>query len=476
MNAPIDLQRFTATKALERSIEDASVPAGEIYQPEVESAVAGGVDGQNWPTLDPAARYGLAGEIVRVVEPNTESDPAAILIQTLLAFGVQVGRGPHYAVEGDQHHGNLFALLVGNTSKGRKGTSWGRVRQLFSLLPGWVTCVSGLSSGEGLKWNVRDADESKKDGDAGVADKRLLVVESEFAQALRATARNGNTLSATIREAWDTGNLRTLTKSDPIVASGACVAIIGHITATELRSELTETDRGNGFANRFLFVCVKRSNVLPHGGDPIAQPVLDDLVRRLGSAVNKARTPGGAVRMTAAAKLIWERVYPTLSEGQDGMLGAVTGRAEAQCVRLALLYALLDEKSEIDSPHILAAIALWEYCEQSACFIFGGALGEPIADKILSALQEAGLKGLTRTEIRDLFKRHQPAEKIGVALDRLKLRNFIAVEIHSTNGRPIELWRAVVATQATKATKAPIGGKETTLRSHMSHMSQAGER
>jgi len=429
------------------------------------------VDGQKWPTLDPRARYGLAGDIVRVIEPNTESDPAAILIQTLLAFGVQVGRGPHVAVEGDQHHGNLFALLVGNTSKGRKGTSWGRVRQLFSLLPGWVTCVSGLSSGEGLKWHVRDADESKKEGDAGVADKRLLVVESEFAQALRATARNGNTLSSTIREAWDTGNLRTLTKSDPIIASGACVAIIGHITATELRSELTETDRGNGFANRFLFVCVKRSNVLPFGGDAIEQSVLDDLVKRLGTAVSKARTLGVAVGMTAAAKLIWERVYLTLSEGQDGMLGAVTGRAEAQCVRLALLYALLDERKEIDSPHLLAAIALWEYCQQSARFIFGGALGEPIADKILSALQEAGLKGLTRTEIRDLFKRHQPADKIGAALDLLKQRHLICVELKSTEGRSIELWRAVVATQATKATQESIGGKVPALSSHTSHMS-----
>jgi hypothetical protein len=88
----------------------------------------------DWPTLDPSALHGLAGDIVRAIEPHSESDPAAILVQVLLAFGAHVGRGPHVAVEGDQHHGNLFALLVGNTSKGRKGTSWGRVRELFERM------------------------------------------------------------------------------------------------------------------------------------------------------------------------------------------------------------------------------------------------------------------------------------------------------------------------------------------------------
>ena len=103
--------------------------------------------------------------------------------------------------------------------------------------------------------------------DQGVTDKRLFVVESEFASALRAAQRQGSTLSATIREAWDSGNLRTLTKNDPITATGAHICIVGHITADELRAELTATDSANGFANRFLFVAVKRSKLLPFGGE-----------------------------------------------------------------------------------------------------------------------------------------------------------------------------------------------------------------
>jgi hypothetical protein len=115
------------------------------------------LDGQGWPEpLAPEAMHGLAGEIMQAIEPDTESDPAAMLLQILVAFGALVARGPHVRVEGDEHHTNLFALVVGDTSKGRKGTSWGRVRQVFGRIQSWKPTVSGLSSGEGLKFNVRD--------------------------------------------------------------------------------------------------------------------------------------------------------------------------------------------------------------------------------------------------------------------------------------------------------------------------------
>jgi hypothetical protein len=87
-----------------------------------------------WPSLDTkAAHIGLAWNIVQAIGPETEADPIAILLQFLAAFGNAVGRGPYYQVEGDQHYANLFQLLVGTSAKGRKGTSWGRVRQIMSI-------------------------------------------------------------------------------------------------------------------------------------------------------------------------------------------------------------------------------------------------------------------------------------------------------------------------------------------------------
>lgn len=405
-----------------------------------------------WPaSLPDEALHGLPGEIVREIEPQTESDPAAVLLQVLVAFGALVGRGPHVPIEGDEHHGNLFALIVGETSKARKGTSWGRVREIFSRIPGWPHVVDGLSSGEGLKWAVRDRvtktekDDkglaSEKEIDPGVFDKRILVMESEFAQVLRQAARAGNTLSATIRAAWDSGNLRTLTKHDPVTATGAHIAIVGHITADELRTELTATDSANGFANRFIFMCAKRSKALPFGGKPLPAAKVEDFWRRIEAAVAKAKN-AGPVGMTPAAKEKWQSVYAQLSEGFPGLLGAVTGRAEAQCLRIALLYALMEGANEIDAPHLLAALAVWERSSESARFIFGDSLGDPVADDILRGLREEGPLGLTRTAISKLCGRHQSSERITQSLALIERRGLARFEKRPTQGAPVEVWVA----------------------------------
>src|SRR5262249_25086639 len=85
-----------------------------------------------WPEPPaPAAYHGLAGDIVRAIQPHSEADPVALLIQTLIAFGNLIARTAYFTAEEDRHYLNEFVVLVGKTSKGRKGSSWGRVRRLF---------------------------------------------------------------------------------------------------------------------------------------------------------------------------------------------------------------------------------------------------------------------------------------------------------------------------------------------------------
>ena len=105
-----------------------------------------------WPTAPEAAAYdGLAGEITDRIAPETEADPVAILAQLLVGFGAAVGRGAWFEVEATRHHPNQFAILVGDSSKARKGSSWDRVWRLLAhadpSLPARLT--TGLSSGEG---------------------------------------------------------------------------------------------------------------------------------------------------------------------------------------------------------------------------------------------------------------------------------------------------------------------------------------
>jgi hypothetical protein len=277
------------------STSGAKAPAGDEPRSDTGAAPAGDSAGPEWPNaMDPSAYYGIAGEIVKAVEPHTESDPVGLLVQILTSFGLLIGRTAYYQVEGDRHYPNLFVLLNGGTSKGRKGTSWGRVRSIFERVPGWPRVVSGLSSGEGLKWQVRDPVYKLEKGvevlvDKGMLDKRLLVIEPEFGSVTRVVARQGNTLSATVRSAWDNGTLATLTKHDPITATDAHIAIIGHVTVDELRAELTQLDTANGFANRFLFLCVRRSKCLSRGGMALSESVVQEFVSRLDRALRRTR-------------------------------------------------------------------------------------------------------------------------------------------------------------------------------------------
>src|SRR5262249_502094 len=181
--------------------------------------------------------------------------------------------------------------------------------------------------------------------DPGVADKRLLVTEAEFAGALSVMERHGNTLSTNIRNAWDGLVLQTMTKNSPLKATGAHVSIVGHITKDELRSRLTRTDIANGFANRFLFCLVKRSKLLPHGGD-VDKAAMAKLGDRFTTAA-KFATRVGRIKMTNEAASAWEKAYAELSAERVGLLGAVTARAEAQVIRLALIFALLDSNDAI---------------------------------------------------------------------------------------------------------------------------------
>ncbi len=258
--------------------------------------------------INRAAFYGLAGEIVKAIEPFSEADPVALLLNSLTAFGSIVGCSTHALVQNDEHPGRLFVAEVGQTSKGRKGSAWSPIKHLFGLVDSdWSKqrVKTGLSSGEGLIFNVRDPiykqEPVKEKGrvidyqqvmvDPGEDDKRLLIVEPEFASTLTMMNREGSILSAVIRQAWDDGQLSPLTRNNPIKSTGAHVSLFAHITQHELLSRLDETSKANGFANRFIWVFVRRSKELPEGAI-IPDEINDHLAGRLSTAVDFARRGG----------------------------------------------------------------------------------------------------------------------------------------------------------------------------------------
>jgi hypothetical protein len=402
-----------------------------------------------------AAFHGLAGEVVDALKAHSEADPVPLLMQYLTSFGNALGRGPHYPVGAGRHFGNLFVLLIGDTAKARKGTAAEYIHAIFEIADPIWSCErtpGGMSSGEGIIHAIRDPVWAMRKGvlemtDPGIDDKRLMLVEHEFFGVLTVLKREGNTLSRVVRDAWDCREkLMTLTKHSPSQATKACVSIIAHITIDELRQSLDHTSMANGFANRFLLACVRRGAVLPFTTTP-AGAAVQDLGERTGRALQTATAAtGAAVGMDAAARFLWTSVYPELSRGGTGLIDYVTARAEAQSVRLALLYALLDGETEIRLPHLEAGLAVWQYCAASARFIFGDLLGEPVADSILRALRQVAPAGLTRTDIYNLFSCNLKVAHIDRALATLLSVGKARRETQpsgSKGGRPREIWYAL---------------------------------
>jgi hypothetical protein len=424
----------------------ADLAGRQVAQVERIAAEVEGLDlpPSKWPTMAPAAFHGILGSIVNLIEPHSEADPAALLVQGLAFFGNAIGRRAHFMVEGTPHHCNLFAVVVGATAGGRKGTGGGRIREAFGLVDlGWVAerIQGGLVSGEGLIHAVRDPVLGlDKKGlpvvvDSGVDDKRLMIVEPEFGGVLRVLRREENTLSPVLRLAWDGGTLRTMAKNSKTISTSPHVSAIGHITAEELRRTLGDVEVYNGLGNRILWCLSRRSKLLPGGGGDL------DLSRhaaRLKEAFDKGAQVNRVVRSEPAEER-WREIYLDLSRRtSSGLLAAITSRAEAQVLRLSMIYALADGSPVIEPEHLEAALAVWKYCEASAAMIFGGSTGATLDDRILSAI--TGSPGISRRDLHRHLGNHTPGAELVAALARLRDTGLAHETRESTGGRPAECW------------------------------------
>lgn len=405
-----------------------------------------------WPILSDFALHGITRDVVTLACRNSEADPAAVLVTFLCRFGIECGSSPHLMIGDSRHYARLNAVIVGSTSKARKGTSAAPIACLFriirdnpsDLISGHMpaTCTPGpLSSGEGLIYAVRDpvkkwvVDKKTKAGewvteDPGVQDKRLFVLDEELAAALKATKRDGNTLSTIIRVAFDGGTLAPLTKNNRITATDAHVGIVTHTTIAELRKLLEDTEALNGFANRFLWVCSRRQKLVP-----LPEPMLfgklvslqDDLFDILKSA-----SQIGQMRLDDRARDRWVAVYPELSQEHPGLVGCVVNRGEALTMRLAMVYALMDASSSIQDDHLQAALALWDYCQKSAEYVFEGWEADGTCQRILDALAGGPVY---LADVYRLFSNHATKRHVRNALSELVASGKIAVEDEATAGR-----------------------------------------
>ncbi|MCK5738189.1 hypothetical protein KAH55_03365 [bacterium] len=419
-----------------------------------------------WPKLDPIVFRGIAERFVELACRKSEADPVAVLITFLVRIGVEIGRKPFVRIGDTPHYLNLMAVIVGQTSKARKGTSAAPIQRLISHLIRTFcntqdtenrlfshTSLSSysvakktpgpLSTGEGLIWAVRDPieqwtiDKKTKEGemqviDPGIEDKRLYVEDQEFASALKCTKREGNTLATGLRCLWDDGTAEPLTKSSRQKTTGAHIGIITHITNEELLKSLDEVEAFTGFSNRFLWFLVRRQGFEPFP-EPMPENKLHAIAADIFNIVNFFNEET-EVKLSEPARQYWAEIYQDLSTGYPGFVGGVLNRAEAQVTRLSLLYACLDMSGTIEPVHIKTALALWRYVEQSAFYIFGGTI-DPTEQKILDTLADGPKTG---TELYKAFANKIDKIKLTTAINSLLASKKIITEEIATGGRPLK--------------------------------------
>ncbi len=364
---------------------------------------------------------------------DTESDPYAVCFQMLTMIGNVFGRHSYYFVEGAKHYPNLFTAIVGASSNSRKGTSYNQALNAVKICdPSWSSqnILSGISSGEGIIQFCSNLEKSK----------RVQIKETEMASLLKNMSRKGNVISPVLRDAWDSGDMMLSTKNNPLAVNDVHLSIIAHITQAELKIELKNAEIYNGFGNRFLWVHVQRSKLLPFGGTKKIN--LKIFKAKLFVAVKKAKE-NRRVTMDTEASKYWEGIYLELTQERDGPIGSLTSRAESQVIRISLLLSLLNQNNQITIEDIKQAHFLWRYVEWSIDKIFNKINRDKNSTKLLNFLRsrEQG-KDISRSDIsKEVFGGNLNTEQIDTAIKSLQSEGLLTTYSEPGKGRkPVEMW------------------------------------
>jgi hypothetical protein len=388
------------------------------------------------PAWDDDWMYGIAGDIARKASKYCEAHPAGMYLDLIVSLGSIIGRGPFFTVGSTRHYTNEFMIRVGTTSTARKGTGRDAIDEPLKLVDGnWYNyrVMSGFGSGEAIVGQIADpmpqsiADKKSSSGfknvtRPGVTDKRLCIREGEMASVFQLAGKKESRADIILRDGWDGKPLHNLVKgrTEGISNSAGCMephlSISGDTTRSELKRRMPEGADQNGFGNRFLYAYVQRVKLCPMGGPPIdwTQEIV-----KLHDIVAFARTRR-CVALTKAATKAWHRMYVEM-ENELNELPPLTqsmcARGVAHVRRLALIFALLDKSEVIETKHLHAGKQLWDYCQESAHFIFEGTTKEQ--ERIAGWVSQQHRAVTVRDVTDEVFHRNRKVGWVKSQLDGL---------------------------------------------------------
>jgi hypothetical protein len=433
----------------------------------------------NQPRPTEAMLYGLAGDVGNTAAATTEANRYAVCMGYLSFLSAMAGRDAYLPVGNTRHHARLFTLHVGRSSRGRKGDALSLVHRIRHAIDKRETVrgtvggsllgqvhTGGLSSREGLVMFIHDGFQQGKDETPAIDDKRLWVVESEFANVLQQAKRDGNTLSSALRDAWDGVSIKPATKTARTWATDPHIGIAGAITPTELCEMMKARELSNGFANRFLIFWAERDRLVPF---PTAtdEETLNRLVERTEDVLRFMRGNYPAefdtrqMGMSQAAQVAYKKLYRgELNKGTGSIkLDGILERRAPMLLRLAMLFAMTDQTLTIEVHHIEAAWAWVSYSVDSVRYIFKESAAGEIDAERLAAASERLLEYLTtkreatRKEItNECFQKRAPAGGLDAVITELlnttppKIETIAMPRRDGLSGKGRTIYRILVAT------------------------------
>lgn len=383
--------------------------------------------------------FGVVADVAALASSKTEVNAVAAAAVCLSWLSACMGRDVAFWIGNTPHHVRLNTLQTGRTGRGRKGDSMALVQRIRVKVAARDARLAaqhhggGLSTREGMILRIHDGFKAGKEEQPAIPDKRLWVTEGEFVNVLHQGKRDGNTLSAALRDAWDGVSIQPAIKGTKIWATNPHIAVHGCITPSELRECLAEREISNGFLNRFLLIQAERARIVPLP-EPAPEEMVDHLAEQCAEIIRfalgdyPATKDSRRMRFSADGEKVWEQAYRrelTKAEATD-RLTALMERAAPYALRLSMLFALTELRLVIEPPHIHAALAWVRYARESARYVFATAEEMAQAESareharaILAFLSQRAA-GASRTEIyRDCFKGHVAADEIDAAITRL---------------------------------------------------------
>ncbi len=363
-------------------------------------------------------------------------------LDLLVSFGSIVGSGPYFNISSTKHHANESMARVGESSTSRKGTGRDAMNDILRLIdPTWYRerVKSGFGSAEAIINELRDDSQqqvrkrNKNDFEVvlvpGVKDKRLMIREGELASIFQLAGKPESRVDVVLRDGWDSNPLHNLVKGKTggLSNSNSCqyphLSISADTTRQELILKMPAGAETNGFGNRFLYVFVRRVKLCPNGGPGIDWiEELNILARSLAFARDLKY-----VGMQKAANAVWNRMYLQIekeAEEMHGLAASMTARAAAHVRRLALILCLMNGQDCIETEHLHAAKRIWDYCQDSARYIFSGLTKEQ--EMILGWIKLNA--PVTVGDIREkMFHRNRKADWVRLQVNGLVQANRVVV-------------------------------------------------